>query len=246
MIDQPTAAARIGGRPAVIDVNQIRTAGRALGMHRLSLNAVAAELGVSSTALYRHIDGRWELERLVGESLLTELVLRDEPTEDIERHLVSFGGQLRAFVLAHPGMGSYLQALFPRGEAGARLLATEVAALHRRGYAPDAAVVLCGAVASLTIAIAAAEERAAAAAQTPGYPREVEAVERMLAGDATLGPAHAALPTVTTQMYARLLLAAAVGGLVAVAPPGRPVAQIVAELAARGGIDGAPTAGGVA
>ena len=47
--------------------------GRDLGMRRLSINGVAARLGVSATALYRHVEGRWELERLVGESLLAEL-----------------------------------------------------------------------------------------------------------------------------------------------------------------------------
>ncbi|WP_229568323.1 MULTISPECIES: TetR family transcriptional regulator [Rhodococcus] len=35
-------------------------------MQQLSLNAVASRLGVSAAALYRHVDGRWGLERLVA------------------------------------------------------------------------------------------------------------------------------------------------------------------------------------
>lgn len=226
---------RIGGRPAKLSVDAIVRAGRTLGMRRLSLNAVAAELGVSSTALYRHVEGRWGLERLVGESLLSELELHDDPAEDIERHLVSFGAQLREFTLAHPGLASYLQVLFPRGEAGVQLLTTEVAALERRGYTAGAGVVLSGAVASLAIGLAAAEERVLAA-DADGYARELESVRQSLADHPELGPAHVGLPEVTHEVHSRLLLAASVSGLVAVAPPGRPVADVIAELSARSGL----------
>lgn len=204
-------------------------------MARLSVAAVAADLGVSTTALYRHVRGRWELERLVGESVLAELELRDDPTRDTDAHLLSFGGQLRTFVLAHHGLAAYLQALFPRGDAGKHLLAGEVAALERRGYATDVAIVLSGAVATLAIASAVTEERAAEAAASSGYDAERDAVVAQLAADGRLGAAHAALPQVTPGAFARLVLTAAIRGLVAVAPPGRPVADVVAEL---GGLEG--------
>ena len=136
-----TVASRQGGRPPVIALEDVVRAGRDLGMRRLSVNAVAAQLGVSATALYRHVESRWELERLVGESLLAELELRDEPGADVETHLLSFGLQLWDFAVEHPGLASYLLVLFPRGEAGAQLLASEVGTLSRRGFSPDAAMV---------------------------------------------------------------------------------------------------------
>lgn len=101
------------GRPRQIDIDDIVRAGRELGMHRLSLNAVAARLEVTPAALYRHVDGRWGLERLVGESLLADPRLRDDPGHDTARHLLSFGLRLRAFVLERPGLAAYLQTLFP-------------------------------------------------------------------------------------------------------------------------------------
>lgn len=207
-------------------------------MQRLSVNAVALRLGVSATALYRHVDGRWELERLVGESLLAELELRDDPTADTERHLLSFGLQLRNFTAEHPGLASYLQVLFPRGDAGARLLATEVEALSRRGYSADAAMVLSSAVATLAISLAAREEGNANATggdQAGGYAVERAAVAARLAGDAQLGAAHARLPQVSNSEFVRLLLAASIRGLVAAMPPGRPIDEVVAELTAAGG-----------
>ena len=72
--------------------------------------------------------------------------------------MLSFGVRLRDFTAEHPGLASYLQVLFPRGEAGTRLLSEEVEALSRRGYSTDAAMVLSSAVAALAISLAAREE----------------------------------------------------------------------------------------
>src|SRR6202453_4082074 len=128
-----TVASRQGGRPPLIVVEDVVRVGRELGMQRLSINAVAGRLGESATALYRHVQGRWELERLIGESLLAELELGDDPNADTELHLLSFGLQLRDFTAKHRGLAWDLQVLFPRDDAGARLLAGEVEAMSRRG-----------------------------------------------------------------------------------------------------------------
>ncbi|MFT4260571.1 TetR/AcrR family transcriptional regulator [Microbacterium sp.] len=225
-------SARVGGRPRRIEHEDIVRAGRRIGMRELSLNAVAAALGVSSTALYRHVDGRWGLESLVGESLLADLRLIDDPRHDVARHLLSFGIQLRDFVLSHPGLAAYLQTLFPRGDAGRALIAHEVEALGRRGYAPDAAVVLSSSVASVAIGYAAAEDLQRERADGLDRARLSAAAE--LAADAELGAAHERLPAVDWDDYVRLLLSAAIRGLVDVAPPGRAVADVIAELRSAG------------
>lgn len=220
-----------GRRPITVD--EILRVGRKLGLKRLSLNAVATELGVTTTALYRHVDGRWGLERLVGESLLAELVLHDDPADDLEHHLVTFGLQLRAFTRTRPGLASYLQLLFPRGESGARLLADEVDALTSRGYAADAAMVLSGAVASVSIALSVSEERraeAAEGAQRGSFGAEEQAAAERLGTDPRFAAALPELPVVSTPEYIELLLAASVRGMVAAAPPGRPVDEVVASL----------------
>ena len=232
-----TVAPRQGGRPPLITLDDVIAIGRDLGMRRLSINAVAARLGVSATALYRHIDGRWELERLVGESLLAELDLRDDPSADTERHLLSFALQLQDFTAEHPGLASYLQVLFPRGDAGRRLLAAEVEALSRRGYSTDAAMVVSSAVATLAISLAAREENNANATggdQAGGFAEERDAVADGLSDDPRLGAAWAGLPQASSSEFVRLLLAASIRGLVALIPPGRPFAEVVAELSAAG------------
>ncbi|MFF5452167.1 SIP domain-containing protein [Streptomyces sp. NPDC012950] len=159
------------------------------------MNAVAARLGVTSTAPYRHVDGRWGLERLVGESLLAELDLHDDPADGPVPHLLSTALQLRAFLLRHPGLAPYVQTLFPRGEGGRRLLAAAAGSLARRGYSTDAGIVLSAAVAAVAIGYAATEEVQRERAGELDAQRR--GAEEALRADADLGEAHRALPTIT-------------------------------------------------
>jgi hypothetical protein len=228
------ATSRVGGRAPRIGTADIVRVGRALGMNALSVKAVAAELDVTAAALYRHIDGRWDLERLVGESILADLDLVDDPRHGVEAHLLSFALQLREFTIAHPGLARYLQLLFPRGDSGRRLLTVEVEALARRGYSPEAAIVVSGAVATLTIAMAASEELSIATEREDGggLDRERAAATAGLQVDDHLAAPHATLPQVQRPEYVRLVLTGAIRGLLGSAPPGRPVADIIADLAA--------------
>lgn len=223
---------RIGGRPRQIETADIVRVGRDIGLRSLSMSAVAERLGVSSTALYRHVDGRWDLERLVGESILADLSLADDPAHDAAQHLLSAGLQLRSFVLRHPGLAKYVQTLFPRGESGRRLLAMEAEALGRRGYATDAAIVLSSAVASIAIGYAATEDVQRERAEGRRT-HEEDALAGLLA-DARLGEAQRALPDVDADEYVRLWLGAAARAFVELAPPGRSPAQIRAALDAAG------------
>lgn len=224
--------ARTGGRPAQIELADIVAAGREVGLRGLSMSAVAAKLGVSATALYRHVDGRWGLERLVGEDMLSELTIVDDPALDTVPHLLSLATQLRAFILERPGLAAYVQTLFPRGEGGRELLAAATRALGQRGYAPDAAIVLCSAVASLAIGFAAAEEAQRERAGELDEQRR-SALDEILA-DPRLAAAHRALPEVDTAEYVRMWLGAAIQGFVVAAPPGRPLEEVRAALVAAG------------
>lgn len=223
---------RVGGRPRQIELDDIVRIGRRLGMARLSVKAVAVELGVSSTALYRHVEDRWGLERLVGESVLADLELSDDPAHDTVQHLLSVGLQLHAFIVRHPGLAAYVQTLFPRGEGGRRLLAAEVVALGRRGYAADAAIILSSAVASVAIGYAATEE--IQRERSDGLDAERRNALAQLLADEQLAHAHQDLPEVDADEYVRLWLGSVVRGFVAAAPPGRSLTEIMAALRAAG------------
>jgi AcrR family transcriptional regulator len=230
-----TLTSRPGGRPPLITLDDVVAIGRDLGMRRLSINAVAARLGVTATALYRYVASRWELERLVGESLLAELDLRDDPDADAEQHLLSFAVQLQDFCAEHPGLASYLQVLFPRGYAGRQLVAAELEALSRRGYSGDAAVLLASAVATLVISLAAREESTAGATggeHASEFVAQRDAVDDRMTADPQLGAAHVAATQLSNAEFVRLLLAASIRGLVAEIPPGRQIGEVVAVLSA--------------
>lgn len=201
-------------------------------MRDLSLGAVAARLGISATALYRHVDGRWGLEQLVGEGILAELVLADDPTQGPVPHLLSTALQLRAFLLDHPGLAGYVQTLFPRGEGGRRVLASAGEALERRGYLPDAAVVLVAAVASLAIGFAAAEE--AQRERADGLAKARRVAHGALHTDPRLARSHRDLPEVDADEYVRMWLGAAIRGCVTAAPPGTTLPDMRAALHAAG------------
>ncbi len=169
MSETARSRARLGGRPAQISLEDIERAALEIGLSRLTVQGVATALGVTPTALYRHVDGKLGLERLVGEAGLAELQLVDEPEDTAPQYLLSLAHQMRTFTLAHPGMTAYLQSIFPRGESGARLMRSGIESLVRRGYTPDVAGVMCSGVATVAIALAAAEERHEGYATSPEH-----------------------------------------------------------------------------
>jgi AcrR family transcriptional regulator len=220
---------KTGGRQAQITIADIEREGVRLGLEHLTVNGVASALGVTPTALYRHVDGKFGLEALVGEAMLADLHIADDPTHGIQAHLLSFAHQLRAFVLDHPGLAAYMQGLFPRGAAGARLQREAIEALGDRGYSPSSAMMMSGVVASLAINLTAAEERHRPYFEGP-HQHELEKVHALLAADELLLAAHTGLPHTSSEAYFRMVMTACIRGVVTAAPPGRPVSDILTDL----------------
>lgn len=219
---------KTGGRTATFTLADVVAAGVRIGMAELTVQKVADALGVTTAAVYRHVPSRSALEGLVGEAVLADLTLVDDPAEPTAAHLVSFAAQLRRFVLEHPGSAEYLQRLFPRGPSGIRLLEAQIGALGRRGYDPAAATVLSSAMATITLGIAVAEE--SRAAHDRADPRGADEAGRealaAMAGSALLQAVLGGIPDHTPEDFVVLLLTAAADGLVAHLPPGRPVASL--------------------
>ncbi|MBB6034331.1 TetR/AcrR family transcriptional regulator [Phytomonospora endophytica] len=228
---------RIGGRRPQFDLDDIVRAGLALGLHRLSVQALADELGVSAAAVYRLVPGRVALERLIGEAVLAGCELPDDPADSVREHLVSFALRLRAFLLAHPGSARYLQLSFPRGPSGAKLQAAEVVALTSRGYDPSAAAGLCGSVASVAIGLVVGEEGILAHAEDIDAAAELAAdTSEVVMADPLLKEAHVGVPVLGPGEFFAIVLTATVDGLVTALPPGRPLGDVI--TAARAAADG--------
>ena len=69
-----------------------------LGIDRFSMQGIAAQLGVTTPALYSHVRGRDDVLQLVADHLLGQIELESTGAEDWEGWLRSFGHQVRRHI----------------------------------------------------------------------------------------------------------------------------------------------------
>jgi len=111
------------GRPRSITHERIVDAGIEIGLPALTFTGVAAALGVSHMALYKHVPSLDALRRLVAEEIFRRW---DIPPvcgcsrRELPAYLGQFVASLRALVKAHPGLAPYL---LRRSAATASMLA---------------------------------------------------------------------------------------------------------------------------
>ncbi|HAE51329.1 MAG: TetR family transcriptional regulator [Tistrella sp.] len=99
------------GRPPSITRERIIEAGIGMGLSDITFVGIAAALGVSHMALYKHVAGLDELKRLVAEEIFNrwELPLADgSGGGGLKAYLQRFAASLQAFVKAHPGVTPYV------------------------------------------------------------------------------------------------------------------------------------------
>ncbi|WP_137174115.1 TetR/AcrR family transcriptional regulator [Massilia sp. HP4] len=97
------------GRPPTITRIRIADAGIAMGLPNITFVGLAAALGVSHMALYRHVACLEELKRLVAEEIFSRWEIpRASREEDLRAYLCGFATSVRDFVKAHPGVTPYV------------------------------------------------------------------------------------------------------------------------------------------
>ena len=96
------------GRPRTITRERIADAGMAMGLPRMTFVGVAALLGVSHMALYKHVANLAALKLLVAEEIFMRWQLPDTGDDDLEQFLLRFSASLRELVKAFPGLAPYL------------------------------------------------------------------------------------------------------------------------------------------
>lgn len=97
------------GRPRTITRDRIAEAGIAIGLPGLTFIGVAARLGVSHMALYKHIDGLDALKTLIAEEIFLRWSL-PEPRKDcaLEAYLMTLSTSLWQLVARYPGIAAYM------------------------------------------------------------------------------------------------------------------------------------------
>lgn len=96
------------GRPPSITRERIADAGIGMGLPSMTFTGVAALLGVSHVALYKHVAHLAALKLLVAEEIFVRWELPDTGNEDLQNYLLRFSASLRGLVRLHPGLAPYL------------------------------------------------------------------------------------------------------------------------------------------
>lgn len=99
------------GRPRVITPERIAEAGIKIGLADITFVGVAAELGVSHMALYKHVPNLGELKRGVAAEIFNRWQIpevNDDEYDSLESYLLAFTASLRTLVKTYPGLAPYL------------------------------------------------------------------------------------------------------------------------------------------
>lgn len=95
-------------RPRSLNLSTIATAALAVldgeGLSALSMRSVAAELGMSTMALYRYVERREQIERLVVDLVLSDIDLSVPRRGTWIRQAVVLAGRIRRAVQMHPSV----------------------------------------------------------------------------------------------------------------------------------------------
>ena len=99
------------GRPPTITRERIADAGIAMGLPNITFVGLAAALGVSHMALYKHVPSLEELKRLVAEEIFSRWQIPQACSNErgeLKQYLTLFAASVREFVKAHPGVTPYV------------------------------------------------------------------------------------------------------------------------------------------
>lgn len=101
----------VRGRPPTITRERIADVGIKMGLSSMTFVGVAAELGVSHMALYKHVPSLEELKYLVAEELFRRWQIPaavDKTHESLKDYLHRFVAAICYFVKTNPGVTPYV------------------------------------------------------------------------------------------------------------------------------------------
>ena len=99
------------GRPRTITRERIVEAGIKMGLPSITFVGVAAALGVSHMALYKHVANLEALKSMVAEEIFTRWQIPQAAADQysgLKDYMLVFATSVRVFVKAHPGLTPYV------------------------------------------------------------------------------------------------------------------------------------------
>lgn len=170
-------------RPRSLSVQHLAKVSLALidreGLAALSMRSVAAELGMTAMSLYRYIEGREEIERLVVERVLSGVSLAVPDGAGWNETIVVLFGRIRSAVAAHPAIVPLLLVHRQATGGSRRIGEALLSALAGAGFDGEARVIAFRTLLSYLIgalqvehlgSLSGAGTKALAALPEAGYP----------------------------------------------------------------------------
>lgn len=108
---EPAKKPATRGRPPSITRERIVDAGIEMGLPNITFVGLAAALGVSHMALYKHVANLEALKAMVAEEIFTRWQIpRVDAGQrgELKEYLTLFATSVRLFVKAHPGLTPYV------------------------------------------------------------------------------------------------------------------------------------------
>lgn len=95
------------GRPAQVSQSEILECALTIGLQKISMHALGKQLGVSATALYRHVRSKEELIALCCDHVMKNVVIPNETEWD--KYLYTFAKNFRTVLIATPNSVEFLR-----------------------------------------------------------------------------------------------------------------------------------------
>ena len=108
---QETERPTTRGRPPKITPERIVNAGIEMGLPNITFVGVAAALGVSHMALYKHVPSLEALKQMVAEAIFSRWQIppvASESPSDLMGYLIDFSASAQALVKCNPGLTPYV------------------------------------------------------------------------------------------------------------------------------------------
>ena len=108
---EPAKKPATRGRPPSITRERIVDAGIEMGLPNITFVGLAAALGVSHMALYKHVANLEALKAMVAEEIFTRWQIPQDCGDadgGLKDYLIVFATSVREFVKTHPGLTPYV------------------------------------------------------------------------------------------------------------------------------------------
>lgn len=149
------------GRPRIVTDTAIVDAGERITLPKVTVRAIARELGVSEMSIYRHTGGIDALQLLVADGIVARTDFTVPDLADPEDAIVEFAKRMREFVLKHPGIAAHLAGINAKTRGTlSRVEQTQKDFAARYGFSAVHASILVSTVAEHAVALAALNLRA--------------------------------------------------------------------------------------